>query len=143
MLISWLGSIWKECSFRPGAFILYLCNLVHFSCILLVRFEYDLAGCVTLLRSSNQRSFIKKMFLKTSQNSWEKHLYRSLFFNKVAGIRPLTLLKERLWQRCFLVNFAKCLRTLFLQNTSRWVLVSTYDLVFLPTFHQTKHCTDH
>ena len=38
-------------------------------------------------------------------------------FNKVAG-RPATLLKKRLWQRCFPANFVKFLRTTFLQNTS-------------------------
>ena len=31
--------------------------------------------------------------------------------------QPVTLLKKRLWQRCFPVNFAKFLRTPFLQNT--------------------------
>ena len=35
---------------------------------------------------------------------------QNIFFNKVAGLR--------LWHRCFLVNFAEFLRTLFLQNTS-------------------------
>ena len=40
------------------------------------------------------------------------------FFNKVAGLRPVTLLKKRLWQRCFPVNFVKFLRTPLLQNTS-------------------------
>ena len=34
-------------------------------------------------------------------------------------VRPATLLKKRLWHRCFAVNFAKILRVLFLQNTSR------------------------
>ena len=32
--------------------------------------------------------------------------------------RPATLLKKRLYHRCFPVNFAKFLRTSFLQNTS-------------------------
>ena len=40
-----------------------------------------------------------------------KHLCQPLFFNKVTGLRPTTLLKKRLWHRCFLVNFAKILRT--------------------------------
>ena len=31
---------------------------------------------------------------------------------------PATLLKKRLWHRCFPVDFAKFLRTSFLQNTS-------------------------
>ena len=42
---------------------------------------------------------------------------QSLFFNKVAGLRPArpaTLLKKRLWHRWFPVNFAKFLRIPFL-----------------------------
>ena len=34
-------------------------------------------------------------------------------FNKVAVLRPATLLKKRLWYRCFPVNFVKFLRTRF------------------------------
>ena len=37
-------------------------------------------------------------------------------------LTPATLLKKRLWHRCFFVNFAKFLRTPFLQNTS-WRLI--------------------
>ena len=45
-----------------------------------------------------------------------KHLRQSLFFNKVAGLRPATLLKKRPWCRCFPVNFAEFLATFFLLN---------------------------
>ena len=42
-------------------------------------------------------------------------IHLSLFFNKVAGLNLLaTLLKKRLWQKYFPVNFAKFLRTHFL-----------------------------
>ena len=34
------------------------------------------------------------------------------------GLKPATLLKKRLWHRCFPVNFAKFLGTSFLQNPS-------------------------
>ena len=40
-----------------------------------------------------------------------KHMFMTLFFNKVADLWPGTLLKMRLWHRCFPVNFAKFLRT--------------------------------
>ena len=50
-----------------------------------------------------------------------KQLCLSLFYNKVAGLNPATLLKKRLWHRCFPVNFEKFLRTPFLQNTSGWL----------------------
>ena len=38
------------------------------------------------------------------------------------GLRPATLLKKKLWHRCFPENFARFLRTPFLQNTSGWLL---------------------
>ena len=56
-----------------------------------------------------------------------KHLCQSLFFNKVAGLRPATLLKKKLWHSCFPLNFTKFLRAPFLQN---WLLL------FLPFFLQ-------
>ena len=40
------------------------------------------------------------------------------FFNKIADLRPATLLKKRHWHRCFPVNYAKFLRTPFLLNIS-------------------------
>ena len=64
----------------------------------------------------------KKMFLEISKNSQE-NTCGSLFFNKVAGLKPATLLKKRLWRRCFPVNFVKFLRTPFLQNTSERLLL--------------------
>ena len=36
----------------------------------------------------------------------------------VAGLRASTLLKKKLRHKCFPVNLAKFLRTLYLQNTS-------------------------
>ena len=40
------------------------------------------------------------------------------FFNKVVGLRPVTLLKKSLWHRCFPVILTKFLRTSSLLNTS-------------------------
>ena len=73
-------------------------------------------------RSSHQRCSIKKGVLRNFAKFLRKHLCHSLFFNKVAGLRAATLLKKRLWHRCFPMNFAKFLRTPFLQNTS-WRLL--------------------
>ena len=42
---------------------------------------------------------------------------RCLFLKKVAGLWPATLLKNRLRHRYFPMNFAKFLRTAFLQST--------------------------
>ena len=58
-------------------------------------------------KSSHRRCFVKKVFL----------------VNKVAGLRPATLFKKILWHRCFPVNFAKLLRTPFLQSTSGLLLL--------------------
>ena len=74
-------------------------------------------------RSSHQRCSFKKVFLKNFTKFSGKHLCWSLFFNKVSGMRPATLLKKRLQQSCFPVNFVKFLRTPFLQNTSRQLLL--------------------
>ena len=63
--------------------------------------------------SSHRTCSIETVVLKISARFTRKHLYQSLFFSKVAGLRPATLLKKRLSHRCFPANFAKFLRTLF------------------------------
>ena len=78
----------------------------------------------------------KEVFLEISQKFTGKHLCQSLFFNKVAGMRPATLLKKRLWHRCFPVKFAEFLRTPFLRNTSGKLLLLCFGLTyFTPVFH--------
>ena len=44
--------------------------------------------------------------------------------------RPSILFKKRLWHRCSPVNFVKFLRTPFLQNSSRWLLLKLLTFVF-------------
>ena len=61
--------------------------------------------------------FCKKGVLKNFAEFIGKQLCQSPFFNKVAGLRPETLVRKRLLRRCFPVNFTKILRTSFLQNT--------------------------
>ena len=68
------------------------------------------------------RCSVKNVFLEILQNSQENTLCQGLFFNKVASLNPATLLKKRLWHRCFPVNFEKFLRTLFLTE-HLWRLV--------------------
>ena len=55
---------------------------------------------------------MKKVFLEISQNSQENTSARVSFLNKVAVVRPATLLKKRLWPRCFPGNFVKFVRNL-------------------------------
>ena len=64
-------------------------------------------------RSSRSEVFCSKGALRNFGNFAGKHLCQSLFFNKVAGLRPATLLKKRLWHKRFPVNFSKFLRTTF------------------------------
>ena len=72
---------------------------------------------VVIYRSSHQRRSMKKDVPRNFAKFTGKHLRQSLSFNKAAHLRPATLLKKRLWLRCFPMNFAKFLRTPFLQNT--------------------------
>ena len=54
-----------------------------------------------------------------------KHLCQGHLFNKVAGLRPPTLLKRILWEGVFLWIFVKFLRTPFLKE-HLWWLLSTF-----------------
>ena len=56
---------------------------------------------------------MKKSVLRSFTNFTGKHLCQSLFFNKVTGLRPAALLRKRLWDRGFPVNFLKFLGTPF------------------------------
>ena len=49
---------------------------------------------------------------------------RNVFKASVLGsLSPATLLKMRLWHRCFSVNFAKILKVPFLTEHLRWLLL--------------------
>ena len=76
--------------------------------------NYSVSGVYSLrLRSSHQRCSMKKGILKNFPKFTGKHLRQNLFFNKVAGLRPASLLKKRLFHRCFHVNFAKTFKNIF------------------------------
>ena len=57
------------------------------------------------------------------ENSQENICVGISFFDKVKLCRSAASLKTRLQRRCFLVNFAKFVRTPFLQNTTRRLLL--------------------
>ena len=61
---------------------------------------------------------------KSSTKFTGKHMYQSLFFKKVAGLKPATSLEKRLCRRYFPANFAKFLRRAFAQYTSRSLLLA-------------------
>ena len=83
-----------------------------------------LAGITLIFRSILLEVFCEKSVLKRFAKFIGKHFCQSLFFNKVAGLRPATLLKKRLWYRYFPVNFAKFLRISFFKEHLRWLLLS-------------------
>ena len=93
--------------------------------------------------------FCKKGVLRNFVKFTWKHMCQNLFFNKVAGLSPATLLKKKLWHRCFPVNFVKFLRTSFFtlhfQTTASvqvsifhvrtfWVFYQKYSNIFLYVF---------
>ena len=66
-----------------------------------------------LFRSSRPELFCKKGVLRNFTRFTGQRLCQSLYFNNVASLRLATLLKKRLWYRCFPVNLVKFLRTPF------------------------------
>ena len=71
-----------------------------------------------------QRCFVNKVVLRNLAKFTGKHMCQGLFFGKVTGLWPATLLKKRLWHRCFPVNFVKFLQTPFLTEHLWWLLLS-------------------
>ena len=69
------------------------------------------------LKKQYREVFREKGILKNFTKFTGKHLCWSLFFNIVAGLRPTILLKKRLQDRCFPVNFVKFSRTPFFYRT--------------------------
>ena len=91
------------------------------------------------LRSSHWRCSVRKVVLRNFSKFTGKKLCQSLFFNKVARLRPATLLKKRLWHRCVPVNFAKFLRTPFFTEHLRWLLLKAYQLITHHNIFLSKH----
>ena len=74
-----------------------------------------------------RRCSVKKVFLEISQTSQENTCTRVYFLIK---LQPATLLKNRVWHKCFSVNFAKFLRTPFLTKHLPWLLFSETQVNF-------------
>ena len=67
-------------------------------------------------RRSRREVFCKKGVLENFTKFTGKHLCWSLFFNKVAGLRPESILKKRLQHRCFPLNLVKFLKNSFFKE---------------------------
>ena len=69
-------------------------------------------------RTSHQMCSVTKGAFRNFAKFTKKQLCKSLFFSKVAGLRPALFLKKRPWHGCFPANFGKFLAKPFLRNTS-------------------------
>ena len=76
-------------------------------------------------RSSRLEVFCRNDVLRNFEKFIVKHLCQSLLFNKVAGLRTVTLLKKGFWYRCFPVNFSKFLKTPSITGHLWWLLLKT------------------
>ena len=63
-------------------------------------------------------ALIKKVFAKVLQNLQENSYAGVSFFNKVSSLKPATLLKKRLPQRCFSAHFNNTFFTEHLRRTA-------------------------
>ena len=126
--------------FSPGfSLSLSLSLSVSLSLSLSLSLSVSVSLCLCLsLSLSLSVSFILyfKVFLKILQNSQENTCARVSFLIKLQA-KACNLIKKRLQQRSFLVNFKKFLRTPFLQNTSwRNVHHFVYVLLIFFRFHK-------
>ena len=72
-------------------------------------------NCAFPLRKKEKKSF--------SDLTWKSQEQLPEVLCKKGVLRPATLLKKRLWHKCFPVNFAKFLRTPFSVDHLRWLLL--------------------
>ena len=117
-----------------------VCNLSNLSLYL-----FSINKTATLLsnsRSSRSEVFCKKGVIRNFAKFIGKYLRQSLFCNKVAPLRPATILKKRLWDRCFPVNFAKFLRTPFSQSTSGGCFCNSHYAILQASFTCWKLTTE-
>ena len=87
---------------------------------LLRRKLQDISNC----QKQPSKFSIKKGVLKRFAKSTGKHLCQSLFFNKVAGLRPSTLLKKEALAQVFSCEFCQIFKNTFFteKNSERQLL---------------------
>ena len=100
---------------------LALFRIIEFCQLCVISTNILATGCV-----------LQKRFRANFAKFTGKHLCQSLFFNKVPGLWPATLLKKRLWYRCFPVNFANFFfwETPFYIEHLWWLLLVFNNLLF-------------
>ena len=96
-------------------------NRKYFTLILKTMILTALVNSVTCMEmftiQKPPKKAARKIQIKVSQSSRENTYASVSFFSKVAGLRPATLLKNRLRHRCFPVDFVKFLRNFFWKAT--------------------------
>ena len=92
----------------------------------IVRIPLHLKRHYLTCRRSCLEAFCGKGILRNFARFAGKYLCQSPVFNKVVGLRPATLLKQRFWHRYYLVSFVKFLRTPFFKEHLRWLLLKYY-----------------
>ena len=81
----------------------------------LLKYKKNMRLESSISTSNRPEVFCKKVVLRNFTKFTGKYLCQSL--------RPATLLKKRLWHRCFPANFVKFLRTSFFIERLRWLLL--------------------
>ena len=92
-------------------------------------------------RTSRRKCSVKNV-LRNFAKFTGKQLCQSLFFKKVAVLRPATLLKKKLSHRCFPVNFTKFLRARFSQNTFGQLLPKIVLVIYAIRLQLSFHVED-
>ena len=90
---------------------------------------------IGMIEAATRGVLWKKVFLEISQNSLENTSARVSILIKSCRpetLRPATLLKKRLWQRCLPVKFAKFLRIPSFTKTLRWLLLGAPNFASVP-----------
>ena len=109
--IYWWNPKWKISYFVQG-----LCCVVWYLFSVFIVFIFAFGRFFQEYSEAATRDILwEKVFLEISQIHRKTPVPEPLF-DKVAGLRPATLLKKRLWHSCFPVNFAKFPRT-FIYST--------------------------
>ena len=98
-------------SWRPN-----ICCFNHCNCFLILFLSWMTS------RKQPPEVFSEKCVLKNFAK--QLNICVKVSFLIMLQARPAALLKKRPWQRCFPVNFAKLLRTPFLIEDLRWVLLT-------------------
>ena len=70
-----------------------------------------------IIEAVARRCSVKKVFLKVTQNSKENTCARVFFFDKVASLRPATLLKKETLAQVFSCEFCQISKNTFSYRT--------------------------